>query len=202
MSPRVTGWRYAMMARVSITAREYFGGFSGLSRSRYSRISGRLCSRHPVASATSSTPRPSHSRVNSSSSERKVSGPTASANRTRMSRKGNGWLAQIRAVSRTRFASWLFMGFVHIFGRIWTGGSSAATRAQHVGRSVLLMRAWLAGHGRRVSRLEQLAIGRRFSRRSGAPQVHNSLHDGFVADRRPGAPQGAAARVGVEKDCR
>ena len=33
MSPRVTGWRYAMIARVSMTAREYFGGFSGAKRS-------------------------------------------------------------------------------------------------------------------------------------------------------------------------
>jgi hypothetical protein len=38
-----------------------------------------------------------------------------------MSRKGSGWLAQIRAVSRTRLASWLFMGFVHILGRIGAG---------------------------------------------------------------------------------
>ncbi|CFW21319.1 Uncharacterised protein [Bordetella pertussis] len=34
MSPRVTGCRQATMASVSSTAREYLGGFSGLSRSR------------------------------------------------------------------------------------------------------------------------------------------------------------------------
>ncbi|MDT4843403.1 hypothetical protein FQZ97_773350 [compost metagenome] len=34
ISPRVTGWRQATMASVSITAREYLGGFSGLSLSR------------------------------------------------------------------------------------------------------------------------------------------------------------------------
>ncbi|MNQ32924.1 hypothetical protein D3C85_463430 [compost metagenome] len=34
ISPRVTGWRQATMASVSMTAREYLGGFSGLSRSR------------------------------------------------------------------------------------------------------------------------------------------------------------------------
>jgi len=44
------------MASVSSTAREYLGGFSGCSRSRNSRSSGRLWKRQPDAIATSSTP--------------------------------------------------------------------------------------------------------------------------------------------------
>ena len=97
------------MASVSIAAREYLGGFSGCSRSRNSRISGRLWKRQPEASATSSTPRSSQSRVSSSSRLRSVSAPTWSSNSTRSSRSGMGLSAQMSAVSRTRFASDVFM---------------------------------------------------------------------------------------------
>ena len=79
------------------------------SRSRNSRISGRLWKRQPVDSGTSSTPRPSQSRTSSSSSARSVSGPISSAKSVRMSRSGIGCCAQMSAVSRTRFASCVFM---------------------------------------------------------------------------------------------
>src|SRR6185369_5609657 len=109
MSPRVHGWRYAMMASVSSTARVYLGGFSGCSRSRYSRISGRLWKRQPLATWTSSTPRWVHSFCRSASSALIVSAPSSSLNSTRNSRNGNGCCEQIKAVSRTRFASVVFM---------------------------------------------------------------------------------------------
>jgi zinc protease len=71
----------------------------------------------PEASATSSQPRPCQSPASSSSRLRSVSGPTCSSNSASSSRSGNGAWAQISAVSRTRFASCVFMDFFYILGR-------------------------------------------------------------------------------------
>ncbi len=48
MSPRVTGCWYAMMAKVSMTAREYRGGFSGDSRFKI-RLHGGYALKAPAA---------------------------------------------------------------------------------------------------------------------------------------------------------
>src|SRR5574343_649096 len=69
-----------MMARVSRTAREYFGGFSGFRRSRKGRYSARVRKRQPEASWISSTGRSAHSSRNSSSSLRRVSVDSSSSN--------------------------------------------------------------------------------------------------------------------------
>jgi NAD(P)H-dependent FMN reductase len=98
------------MASVSIAAREYFGGFSGCSRSRYSRISGRLWKRQPLASATSSTPRscPVVDQFVEQHAHR-VGADLVVEQHARMSRSGSGAGAQMSAVSRTRLASEVFM---------------------------------------------------------------------------------------------
>src|SRR5574343_322954 len=69
-----------MMARVSRTAREYFGGFSGFRRSRKGRYSARVRKRQPEASWISSTGRSAHSSRNWSSSLRRVSVDNSSSN--------------------------------------------------------------------------------------------------------------------------
>src|SRR5574343_1019582 len=69
-----------MLARVSRTAREYFGGFSGFRRSRKGRYSARVRKRQPEASWISSTGRSAHSSRNSSSSLRRVSVDNSSSN--------------------------------------------------------------------------------------------------------------------------
>src|SRR5574343_2100208 len=69
-----------MMARVSSTAREYFGGFSGFRRARKGRYSARVRKRQPEASWISSTGRSAHSSRNWSSSLRRVSVDNSSSN--------------------------------------------------------------------------------------------------------------------------
>src|SRR5690606_21718155 len=112
--PRVTGWRYAMIASVSISAREYRGGFSGCSRSRYGDICGVLWKRQPVASAASWTPRPCQSWRNSSSSARTVSAATSSSKRRRNSAMLIGCWAHSSAASMTILASCVFIGTIRI----------------------------------------------------------------------------------------
>src|SRR5574343_1956076 len=90
-----------MMARVSRTAREYFGGFSGFSRSRKGRYSARVRKRQPEASWISSTGRSAQSSRNWSSSLRKVSVDSSSSNIFFMSLGVIGSRAASSAASRT-----------------------------------------------------------------------------------------------------
>ena len=132
------------MASVSSAAREYFGGFSGCRRSRYSRISGRLWKRQPLASATSSTPRPSQSRTSSSSKRAQRVGPSSSSNSVRMSRSGIGCWAQMSAVSRTRLASCVFMDLRQILGRGRPAGFGLRCRASPRRADTLATGCWRA----------------------------------------------------------
>src|SRR5574343_1015002 len=90
-----------MMARVSRTAREYFGGFSGFRRSRKGRYSARVRKRQPEASWISSTGRSAHSSHNSSSSLRRVSVDSSSSNIFFISLGVIGSRAASSAASRT-----------------------------------------------------------------------------------------------------
>src|SRR5574343_537452 len=90
-----------MLARVSRTAREYFGGFSGFRRSRKGRYSARVRKRQPEASWISSTGRSAHSSRNSSSSLRKVSDENSSSNIFFMSLGVIGSRAASNAASST-----------------------------------------------------------------------------------------------------
>ena len=111
-----------MMASVSSAARVYRGGFSGCSRSRYSRIWGLLWKRQPLATVTSSSPRGAHSCCSSASNRRRVSAPSSSANSTRMSRSVSGEWEQSKAVSRTRLACAVFMMQSSAVGAAGRGG--------------------------------------------------------------------------------
>src|SRR6266850_634128 len=63
-----------MIARVSITAREYRGGFSGARRSMNGVNSAVVWKRQPLATWTSSTARPFHSSAISARRLRRASG--------------------------------------------------------------------------------------------------------------------------------
>src|SRR5574343_911154 len=95
-----------MMARVSRTAREYFGGFSGFSRSRKGRYSARVRKRQPEASWISSTGRSPQSSRSWSSSLRRVSVDSSSSNIFFMSLIAIGSRAASKAASSTRL-TWL-----------------------------------------------------------------------------------------------
>jgi hypothetical protein len=85
------------------------GGFSGCRRSRYSRISGRLWKRQPLATCTSSTPRWAQSSAQLQQQVLMVSAPSIVVEQHAHLAHRQGCCAQIRAVSRTRLASAVFM---------------------------------------------------------------------------------------------
>src|SRR3954464_8711316 len=94
-----------MIASVSITAREYFGGRWGLRRSRNRVYSGRARKRQPLATLMSSTLRPSQSAASSVRILRSTSLPRSSSNSFLRSLSCNGSALVSSAASSTRFTS-------------------------------------------------------------------------------------------------
>src|SRR5258706_6461171 len=105
MSPRVTGCRYAMMASVSSTAREYRGGFSLEMRSMNPWYSGFTRKRHPDATLVSSIERSAHSALSASRTLRMLSASTSPAKRRFSCCTDKGSEAERSAASSTRFTS-------------------------------------------------------------------------------------------------
>src|SRR5664279_5256088 len=178
-----------MMDRVSMTAREYRGGRSGLRRDRYDAISDRLWKRQPVASDTSSMPRPAQSRPSSASRSRIVSGPISSANNAPRSRKAMGCDEQMSAASRTRLASSVFMSFRYSYslGRIAGRQSSRLERGGSGSNSACRSSGGTLGC-ERVSMVLSNALGlhgsarRLFASKSTTAIVANRGRSGLAAD--------------------